>query len=140
MITRINISKANIPIVLILWNLFSDWTNKRINQICIFLNIKYRQSGVPTWDLSLRRIRKPCNLNWWFEVELLDLKSNTKSNIELLAKFFSIKVEFIFVIIVHNIGIQLKVESNNSRSFFKGSYTNILQIGKERSSYLPKFA
>ena len=47
----------------------------------------------------------------------------------------------VIVIIIQNVGIQLEVESNNSRSFFIGSYTNIFQIGKffsnseGRSSY-----
>ena len=49
----------------------------------------------------------------------------------------------VIVIIVQNIGIQLEVESNNSGSFFIGSYTNIfrsrefLSNSEARSSYLP---
>ena len=64
---------------------------------------KYRQSGVPTRGLSSRRILKLCNLswveaesqNWKIKVELLDLESSIEANIELLAEFLSIKVEFL---------------------------------------------
>ena len=47
----------------------------------------------------------------------------------------------VIIIIVHNIGIGLKVKANNSSFFFIGSYTimsgEFLSNSKERSSYSP---
>ena len=62
-------------------------------------------------------------------------------NMNSLAGFDSTRL--VIIIIVQNIGIRLEVESNNSGSFFIGSYTNIFRSGKfllnseARSSYSP---
>ena len=55
------------------------------------MHSKFQQSGVPTRDSSFRRIPKLCNLslvkaellNWWIDVELLDIESNIQSSIHL---------------------------------------------------------
>ena len=62
-------------------------------------------------------------------------------NMDSLARFDSTQLVIVIVIIVQNIGIQLKVKSNNSGSFSIGSYTTIFRSGEfllnseARSSY-----
>ena len=62
-------------------------------------------------------------------------------NTNISARFDSTRL--VIVVIDQNIGIRLKVEPNNSGSFFIGSYTNIFRSGaflsnsEARSSYSP---
>ena len=72
---------------------------------------KYRRSGVLTRGSLSRRISKLCNLsqveaeseNWRIKIELLDLESSIKANIELLAKFLSMEVKFLLVSGIKNL-------------------------------------